>query len=69
MFDLKNIQRYLLTMGHPYKMSQFKEVYEQLAAKYNISVDRVYDLAHGKRAYTIVEDMVVGELHDKHILS
>jgi len=54
--------RCLLTLGHPYKMSSQRELYEGVAKKFGTTPDVVYKIAHNKKPNVPEYDDVFNEL-------
>lgn len=60
--------RQIITLGHPYKQSVQREQYEEIAETCGCSPDRVYEIAHGAKCKSFVDDSVLSELKRKQIV-
>ena len=45
---MKMLRKFVISGGHPYKMSKKRDEYERIAMVYNVTPDYVYYLAHGE---------------------
>ena len=54
--------RCLLTLGHPYKLSAQKSLYEEIAENCGCTPNRVYEIAHGAKCKSFVDDAALSEL-------
>ncbi len=52
----------VLTMGHPYKKSSHRKIYEEIAETSGCTPDRVYELAHGDRCRRFTDEAALSEL-------
>jgi len=49
-------------MGHPYKKSSHRKIYEEIAETSGCTPDRVYELAHGDRCRRFTDEAALSEL-------
>lgn len=56
-------------MSNKYKESKFRTAYESIADEVDSTPERVYDLAHGARAESHEDSVILDMLEKHHIIS
>lgn len=56
-------------IGHKYKTSEHKEIYEQIAEEVGVTPEHVYDLAHGKVVHSHDDNVVLTMLAEHNVIS
>lgn len=54
--------RRITSLGHPYKKSLNRHLYEEIAEICDCTPDRVYQVAHGAKCKSFIDDGIMAEL-------
>ena len=64
----RELYKYIMTGGHPYKKSKRRAVYEKIAEECRESPDRVYDIAHNPHLASFYDSDIIRELRKRKII-